>query len=104
MSQIFRLCLLFRFFVFSTFNSASKQDECHAGGSRYPVTLKAHHCWLGWIPGQARNDEIHNIFWPDNKAKPGFSSGFQRYSRFRVVKVMRLYPAIRAASITVITD
>src|SRR5690349_3800360 len=31
-------------------------------GSR---TFKACHYWFGWIPGQARNDEIHSIFWLD---------------------------------------
>jgi hypothetical protein len=41
--------------------SASKQDERHIGESRYPAAFKARHYWLGWIPGQTRNDEINNI-------------------------------------------
>ena len=62
MSQIFRLRLLFRLFVFSTFsqpiNSASKQYERHTSGSRIQSTPL-----LAWLDsGQARNDEIHNNF------------------------------------------
>jgi hypothetical protein len=50
--------------------SASKQDERHIGESRYPAAFKARYYWFGLDSGlldssQARNDESHSIFWPD---------------------------------------
>lgn len=45
-----------------TINPASKPYKRHIGENRYPVTFKVPHYWFGWIPDQARNDEIHSIF------------------------------------------
>jgi hypothetical protein len=55
--------------------AASKQYKGHTGGSRYPVMFEVRHYWFELDSGlldsglldssQARNDEIHSVFWPD---------------------------------------
>jgi hypothetical protein len=47
----------------STIDPACKYYQRHTGERRYPVARIARP--FNWIPGQARNDEVHTISWPD---------------------------------------